>query len=67
MAYADYRCTDCDAVDTREVTSERFFASCCQGTDAHGDSVMSELVRVWTPVSIGAVSGAGGSPARTGS
>lgn len=66
MPTADYRCTDCDKVSEHVVTGDELWARCCMPEESMDQYEVSRHVRVWTPVSIGAVSGAGGSPARTG-
>lgn len=68
---ADYRCEDCGEV--REFAFDGtpppvHTARCCVAMrDRNGvidDVDHSRFVRKWGPVSIGAVAGAGGSPAR---
>lgn len=66
---ADYRCDDCGKVVTLELPRpERVELYCCtRDWDAQRDctdAVQSTYRRVWSPVSIGAVVGAGGSPSR---
>ena len=65
QAVADYRCVECghlwrDMPETREQIEVR----CC--VKEPNDDVLEKSIarRVWTPPSIGAVKGAGGSPAR---
>lgn len=71
MPFADYRCEGvCGKTVTLELPQDEVVMRyCCEmESDGRGcvDHVQSPFRRVWTTPSIGAVSGAGGSPARTG-
>jgi predicted nucleic acid-binding Zn ribbon protein len=57
MTYADYRCPSCSKVCDVSVPVPSNTTVECQ-------QCRVEMKRVWSPVAIGRVPGAGGSPAR---
>lgn len=65
---ADFRCLSCESVESLELPRpERSYRECASCRDACGGEVgvSTVWVRVWSPVGVGSVGGAGGSPARS--
>jgi hypothetical protein len=63
MRLADYRCELCGSVVEVDLGEPPVGVLMMQ----HGDACSGRLLRVWGPVAIGSVKGAGGSPSRVGS